>query len=189
MAFARPGRSGHRPPADRYCRCYRNPRPRASAIRRDPLHDIPTELPCVGQADHLAIVAQQNEIERAIVIDVGRNDGQKAAMRSGTRAILPQPLVGEYVQPAILVDQRDVGRHRRRCPRWQSPYQAVDARERMNHGESLVAVIAQHDRLAIVRPEHDIQIAIQIDIESPSPGVRSVQDVRRQVRARVMSVK
>ena len=54
----------------------------------------------------------------------------------------------------------------------------------MNRRKGPIAIVAQHGRLTAPRAQHDVQIAVGLDVNRPCTRVRRISDCLRQLHRR-----
>src|SRR5262245_66602325 len=102
----------------------------------------------VRESHNDAVVAQGQQVEHAVVVYIGRCQGNDAADfgRHGSAAKMSGALIGEYVQLALLIEK---GRIRRAIVVEVGPNKRADIvqfRERLNRRERSVSIVTQNDQ-------------------------------------------
>ena len=157
--------------------------PDGGSIRVTPV-TRPRSVACVPRrAGNGAVAREHEEIERRLAARLHDRKGHGLTVRRGqrfrTKAAAAQ--ADENVHGARLVQEYGVGNA---LTVHVGPYESArsaDAGKRIARREGSVAVVTENYRSAVTRRQHEIEIAVGVDVRRPEAGGRPAKERRRQL--------
>ena len=123
---------------------------------------------------------QRRKIDGRVAVQVRRFKGQDVLRFRGLPLEKPAPPVGEKMQRSVCVHERSVRISVAiEIPPGKTP-QRFDVPEKIQGRKGAVAVVSEGEAGAFVAGQHQIDIALKVQVGSPDARERGIQDSRGQ---------